>query len=142
MMNDPNASAMNERFFTNFFRFAAIYNIIAGVATIADPQLFFRLFGLPEINHAFVMRGLGMFVGVYGYGFYLVSTGLRRHRHFAVLGLIGKSFGVAGWTYYSFLGEIPWNAFWTNVMNDLIWIPVLLLYFRWLHRTAPANERL
>ncbi|NUN68540.1 MAG: alkyl hydroperoxide reductase [Bacteroidetes bacterium] len=133
---------MTERLFSRIFRVAAGYNIIAGLITIADPQLFFRFFGLPEINHPYVMRGLGMFVGVYGYGFYLVSTDLRRHHQFAVVGLIGKSFGVAGWIYYSLSGEIPWNAYWINILNDLVWIPVIILYLRWLHRTAPGTGRL
>ncbi|MCK9408233.1 MAG: hypothetical protein WCX28_00785 [Bacteriovoracaceae bacterium] len=127
---------MNERFFLSFFRVAAIYNIAAGTLTVLYPQLFFHLFGLPNINHSFVMRGLGMFVGVYGYGFYLVSTDLRLYRHFALMGLIGKSFGVMGWSYYTILGEIPIAAVWTNVFNDILWIPFILLYFRWLGKNS------
>lgn len=74
---------MNGRFFRLLFRTAALYNITAGLSTIIAPQLFFRFFGLPEINHVFVMQGLGLFVGLYGYGFYLVSADLLRYRHFA-----------------------------------------------------------
>lgn len=125
---------MNERSFRLLFRFAAFYNIAAGAATILAPQFFFTAFGMDPLNHAFVMRGLGMFVAVYGYGFYLVSTDIRRHHHFAVLGLIGKSFGVLGWTWYSFTGEIPWSAYGTNLCNDLLWIPFLIAYLRWHRR--------
>jgi hypothetical protein len=132
---------MNDRSFRLLFRAAALYNAVAGMATIIAPQLFFHLSGLSEINHAFVMRGLGLFVGIYGYGFYLVSTDLHRFRHFALLGLIGKSFGVIGWVYYTVAGEIPRAAFWTSFFNDIVWIPFFLLYFRWLQRqpSAPAN---
>lgn len=42
------------------------------------------------------MRELGMFVAVYGYGFYLVSEDLQQNYHFAILGLVGKTFGVFG----------------------------------------------
>lgn len=118
------------------FRFAALYNIVAGVATIVAPQAFFRLFGLPDINHAYVMSGLGMFVAVYGIGFYLVSMDLRRYHHFALLGLVGKSCGVLGWWYHTIVGTIPVAALWTNVCNDLVWIPLFIVYLRWHRRTA------
>lgn len=134
----------NERFFRLFFRTAALYNIAAGTATILFPQFFFHLFDLPEVNHVFVMRALGMFVGVYGYGFYLVSTDLYRHRHFALLGLIGKSFGAAGWMFYTMTGEIPLTAVWINVANDVLWIPFILLYLHRLRTISDAmpNNRL
>lgn len=130
---------LGERFFRRFFLLAALYNIGAGTVTVLFPQLFFSLFGLPEVNHAFVMRALGMFVGIYGYGFYLVSTDLRLHHGFAMLGLIGKTLGVIGWAYYTVIGEIPAEAYWTNFFNDIIWIPFLLLYFRWLKKNSSAN---
>jgi hypothetical protein len=45
------------------------------------------------------MQGLGLFIGLHGYGFYLVSTDLHRYRHFTLIGLIGKSCGAVGWLY-------------------------------------------
>jgi len=122
---------MNESFFRNLFRLAAIYNITVGTAVVLFPQTFFQLFNLPEINYSYVMSGLGMFVGIYGYGFYLVSLDLRRNHHFAILGLVGKSFGIVGWGYYTYLGIIPFSALWTNFFNDIIWIPPFIAYFFW-----------
>jgi hypothetical protein len=122
---------MNERFYRNLFRAAAAYNVLVGTFVIFFPQVFFRLFGLPEINHAFVMSGLGMFVAVYGIGFYLVSVDLRRNHYFALLGLAGKSFGVIGWVYSTAAGVVPAAALWTNLLNDLIWIPFFIAYLRW-----------
>ena len=122
---------MNEQFFRRLFFFAALYNIAAGAVTIFFPQLFFQLLSLPEINHPFVMSGLGMFVGVYGYGFYLVSIDPIRNHQFALLGLVGKSFGVIGWWYSTAAGFIPLSAGWTNLFNDIIWIPFFIAFLRW-----------
>ena len=128
---------MNESFFRNLFRFAAFYNITVGTAVVLFPQMFFRLFNLPKINHPYVMSGLGMFVAVYGYGFYLVSIDLRRNYQFAVLGLVGKSFGIIGWCYHTSLGVIPLSALWENFFNDIIWIPLFIAYFRWRSKISP-----
>lgn len=130
---------MNGHFFRQLFRAAALYNIAAGLTTIVAPQLFFRFFGLSEINHPFVMRGLGLFVALYGYGFYLVSADLHRNRHFALIGLAGKSCVVIGWIYSTAVGEIPLAAAWMSFFNDLVWIPFFLLYFHWLRRQSGST---
>ncbi|MFZ4621952.1 MAG: alkyl hydroperoxide reductase [Bacteroidota bacterium] len=122
---------MNETFFKYLFRTAAAYNIVVGIGVVLFPQLFFTLFGLPEINYSYVMSGLGMFVGIYGLGFYIVSLDPRKNHYFALLGLLGKSFGVIGWLYYTLNGTIPVAALWTNLFNDLIWIPFFIAYLRW-----------
>ena len=121
----------SHRSFQFLFRFASAYNIVVGTVVVIYPQLFFLLFDLSEINHPYVMSGLGMFVAIYGYGFYLVSRDLRKNYQFAILGLVGKTFGVIGWLWYTYLGIIPLHALWVNVLNDMIWIPFFIIYFRW-----------
>lgn len=128
---------MNETFFRNLFRTAAAYNIIVGISVVLFPQMFFTLFGLPEINYSYVMSGLGMFVGIYGLGFYIVSFDPRRNHYFALLGLLGKSFGVIGWSYYTFTGIIPFTALWTNFFNDIVWLPFFIAYLRWHRKISP-----
>jgi len=122
---------MNERFFRLLFLCAALYNIAAGAVTVLFPQLFFHQLGLPEINHPYVMSGLGMFVAVYGYGFYLVSLDPVKNYQFALLGLIGKSFGIIGWWFSTAAEMIPLSAGWTNVLNDIVWIPFFIAFLRW-----------
>lgn len=126
-----------ERFFRRLFLSAAAYNIIVGSVVMLFPQMFFRLFSLPEINHAYVMQGLGMFVAVYGIGFYLVFKDPKKNHAFAILGLAGKTLGVLGWTYYTVRGEIPIGAIGANFLNDLLWIPPFIAYLRWHSKISP-----
>lgn len=128
---------MNEQFFRKLFRAAAAYNTIVGAGVVLFPQMFFTMFGLPEINHSYVMSGLGMFVGIYGLGFYIISRDPRQNHSFALLGLLGKSFGVIGWAYYTINGTIPLTALWTNILNDLVWIPFFIAYLRWHGKISP-----
>ena len=62
---------------TRVFRVAAVYNIAWGSAVVLYPNLFFDIFHLPPINYPFVMSGLGMCIGLYGYGYWVVSRDLR-----------------------------------------------------------------
>lgn len=126
----------SHQFFQFLFRFAAAYNIIVGTIVVLFPQLFFRMFDLPEINHSYVMSGLGMFVAIYGFGFYLVSVDLIKNYHFAILGFVGKTFGVIGWLWYTYLGVIPLNAVWANILNDMIWLPLFIVYFLWRKKNS------
>ncbi len=120
-----------EQFYRRLFLFAAAYNITVGGAVMLFPQTFFRLFSLPEINHAYVMQGLGMFVAVYGVGFYFVFKDPKNNSAFAILGLAGKTLGVLGWIYYTVRGDIPIAAIGANILNDLLWIPPFIAYLRW-----------
>jgi hypothetical protein len=62
-----------ERFLKGIFRIAGVYNIFWGAAVALFPNFLFRLFGLPDINYPFIMSGLGMCIGLYGYGYWVVA---------------------------------------------------------------------
>ena len=79
------------------FRIAAVYNIAWGVAVVLFPNLFFDIFGLPHINYPFVMSGLGMCIGLYGYGYWVVAQEPRRYPQLVVIGFLGKALGPIGW---------------------------------------------
>ena len=59
---------LREQLLRRVFRIAAVYNVCWGTAVVLYPNLFVRIFGLPPINYPFVMSGLGMCIGLYGYG--------------------------------------------------------------------------
>ena len=82
-------------------RAAAIYNICWGAVVVLFPNLFFDLFALPHINYPFVMSGLGMCIGLYGYGYWAVANDPRRYPQIVLIGLLGKVLGPIGW----FLGR-------------------------------------
>lgn len=128
------------RLFRTVFRAAAVYNVLWGATVVLFPQLFFRVFGLPPINYPFLMSGIGMFVAVYGYGYWAVASDPVRYPQLVVVGLLGKTLGPIGWAYHVWLGSVPAPTLWVNVFNDLVWIPPFAAYLLW-HRSLPARLR-
>jgi small multidrug resistance pump len=111
------------------FRLAAVYNVLWGTATVLYPNLMFDFFGLPPINYPFVMAGLGMCIGLYGYGYWAVAGDLERYPQLVVIGFLGKALGPIGWFWTVHSTGLPLRTMWVNVFNDFIWLPFFIAYF-------------
>ena len=133
---------MGERGLRWMFRAAAVYNLCWGAVMILRPNLIFNLFGLPPLNYPFVMSGLGLGVGLFGYGYWMVAQDLHRNLHVAVIGFLGKTLGPIGWLWTVLNTGLPLRTMWTNVFNDLIWIPFFIAYFVWYRRSATSETAL
>ena len=125
-----------ERLLVRVFRVAAVYNVAWGALVALFPNLFFDIFGIPRINYPFVMSGLGMCIGLYGYGYWVVARDLRRYPQIVVIGFLGKAIGPIGWAWTVVTTGLPLRTMWTNVFNDLIWLPFFVAYFVWYRRQA------
>ena len=100
---------------------AGIYNFGFGLVSAVDPQWFFRLSGLPPINHPAIFACLGMVVGLYGILYFEVARHPERGRLIAGVGLLGKILGPGGMAYLIMNGAWPTSAVILIVGNDLIW---------------------
>jgi small multidrug resistance pump len=129
---------LQEKLLSRVFRAAAVYNVFWGTAVTLFPNLFFEIFGLPPINYPFVMSGLGMCIGLYGYGYWVVAQDLRRYPHLVIIGFLGKALGPIGWLWTVLSSGLPLRTMWTNVFNDLIWLPFFVGYFVWYRRQNRA----
>ena len=129
---------MQEKFLQRMFRVAAIYNVVWGVVIILLPNLPFDLCHLPRINYPFIMSGIGLFVGLYGYGYWVVAGDLRRYPQLVIIGFLGKTLGPIGWLWTVMTTAIPLRSMWLNVFNDFIWLPFFVAYFIWYRRQAHA----
>ncbi|MFL5728247.1 MAG: alkyl hydroperoxide reductase [Cytophagaceae bacterium] len=129
---------LNEKFYRIFFACAALYNIFWGIVIILYPALPFALAEITPLNYPFLMSGIGMFVGVYGYGYWVVSREPRRYPQLVVIGLMGKVLGPVGWAYHVYLDSVPLRTMWVNVFNDLIWIPFFITYLIWYRKNVGA----
>ena len=129
---------IEERFLGRAFRIAAAYNVSWGLVVALFPNFFFDFFGLPPINYPFIMSGLGMCIGLYGYGYWVVAQDLRRYPQLVVIGFLGKTLGPIGWLWTVITTSLPLRTMWTNVFNDLIWLPFFVAYFIWYRRQGRA----
>lgn len=123
-----------EKVFKLVFLLAAIYNIAWGTIVTIFPNLFFDIFHIERINYPFLMSGIGMFVGVYGYGYYIVSRRPKLYPQLVVVGLMGKALGPIGWAYHVYLNHIPATTLLVNLFNDIIWIPFFFWYLIWIKK--------
>ena len=106
---------------------------------IVLPNLLFDLFGLPRLNYPFVMSGMAMCIGLFGYGYWMVAQDLRRNFHLVMIGFLGKTLGPIGWLWTVLTTSLPFRTMWTNVFNDLIWLPFFVAYFVWYRRQNKAR---
>ena len=123
-----------EKLLVKVFRVAAIYNICWGAVVVLFPNLFFDIFALPRINYPFVMSGLGMCIGLYGYGYWAVANDPSRYPQIVLIGFLGKALGPIGWFWTVETAGLPLRTMWTNVLNDFIWLPFFVGYFVWYKR--------
>lgn len=129
---------MSETLLRRVFRIAGIYNICWGMVIVLFPNLLFDLFQIPRINYPFVMAGLGMCIGLYGYGYWVVAGDLARYPQLVVIGFLGKALGPIGWFWTVMTTDLPLRTMWTNVFNDFIWLPFFIAYFVWYRRQRGA----
>ena len=130
-----------ERLFTHVFRVAAVYNVLWGAVVIVFPTLLFELLRVEPPNYPFLMSGIGLFVALYGYGYWVVAGDLRAYPQLVVIGFLGKTLGPIGWLFTVWRGEIPARTLLVNVFNDLVWLPLFVAYLAWYrqhHRTPTA----
>lgn len=102
-------------------KLAAIYNILWGTWVVLFPNHFFDLVGMERLNLPMIWQGLGMVVGVYGLAYWWASYNPLKHWPVVAVGFLGKVFGPIGFLGNYLEGKVPFNFFYTNIFNDIIW---------------------
>lgn len=117
------STSMNEqpRWAAAWLYAAGIYNLVWGLAVIAQPHLLFDLLGLERMNYPQIWQCVGMVVGVYGIGYILAAQDSRTHWPIVLVGLLGKVFGPIGFLTAVLSGTLPLRFGVTILTNDLIW---------------------
>ena len=125
-----------------WFILAAIYNVLWGISAILFPNQYFRWFGMPPSNYPALFQCIGMIVAVYAVGYLFIALDPVRYGAFAFIGVLGKCFGIIGFLWAAFRGELPWAFGWINVTNDLIWLPAFFAFcVRWRQVELEAGAR-
>jgi len=124
------------RGFRPWFYAAAIYNLIWGSITILFPGFFFQAMEIVQPNYPALWQVTGMFVLVYALGYYWAARKPYEFRHLILLGTIGKICGPLGFVWSVASGTLPPAFGWTIITNDLVWLPVFILF---LHRATRAQ---
>ena len=112
------------RVYRRWFRAAAIYNLVWGTAVVVFPGPLLRIAGMEGAAATPLVQVIGMMVGVYGYGYYLLAREPERYCGLIWIALAGKTFGPLGFVYSAATGTLPWSFGWICLFNDLIWWPI------------------
>lgn len=121
-MNRSDA-AEHLRTYRLWFYAAALYNVARGAAVITFPVPLSRLAGLEVETVVPLVQVIGMMVGVFAIGYYLLTREPLRYAGLIWIALAGKTLGPVGFVYYAIAGVLPWTFGWTCVVNDIIWWP-------------------
>jgi len=113
-----------------WFYVAAAYNLLWGSAVVLFPVQVFSWLGLPPPTPTPIWQVVGMLVAVYAPAYWWVARDPWRHRHFIVIGLLGKVLGPLGFLWSAWHGKLPWSFGWINLTNDLIWWLPFALFLR------------
>ena len=115
------------RRYRRWFYAAAIYNAAWGSAVVLFPSAAAaRSADIDATDAVPLVQVIGMMVGVYAYGYYLLARDPQRYCGFIWIALAGKTLGPLGFVYSASTGALPWSFGWICVFNDLIWWPVVL----------------
>jgi hypothetical protein len=111
------------RTYRGWFYAAAIYNAAWGGAVVLFPG---PLLVIANMNDDAVplVQVIGMMVGVYAYGYYLLARDPKRYCGLIWIALAGKTLGPVGFLYSAATGALPWSFGWICVFNDIFWWPV------------------
>ena len=84
------------RHYRRWFYAAAIYNAVWGTAVVLFPGTLLQIAGMNTTGALPLVQVIGMMVGVYAYGYYLLARDPKRYCGLIWIALAGKTFGPAG----------------------------------------------
>jgi len=109
--------------YRTWFSAACAYNAIWGAAIVVFPGPLSRLVGLDVPNATPLVQVIGMIVGVYAYGYYLLARDPLRYCGLIWVAIAGKTLGPIGYVWAASSGALPWSFGWVCLFNDVIWWP-------------------
>ena len=133
------------RRYRRWFYAAALYNVVWGAGVVLFPRTLLGMAGVTEPGAVPLAQVIGMMVGVYAYGYYLLAREPVRYSGLIWIALAGKTLGPLGYIYSALTGALPWTFGWICLFNDIIWWPVFwsfaLKHARAAAAVAPYEER-
>ena len=97
------------RHYRRWFYAAGVYNAVWGSAVVLFPGTLVRIAGMKPTDALPLVQVMGMMVGVYAYGYYLLAREPKRYCGFIWIALAGKTFGPLGFVYSASIGALPWS---------------------------------
>ena len=117
-------------------RFGGTYNILAGVAVCSLYHEGFKLLGVQKPELILPVQLVGLFVALFGVGYWLVALHPVENRNLLMLGFWSKALGSALGIYYTLTGALPMFFLVVLFFADIIYLPPFYIVMRRLYRIA------
>ena len=116
--------------------FVGGYNLLAGLSMICFYHEGYRLLGLTKPDLVLPLQLVGILVGLFGVGYWLVAANPVENRNVLLLGFLSKGLGSAFGLYYLATGALPLAFLPVLFFADMIYLPPFLVILRRLYRAA------
>ena len=88
-------------------RFVAVFNVLAGLFMLIGYHETYKIIGMEKPDISFPIQLVGILVGLFGVGYYMVARNPIENRAVLLLGFWSKFLGSCLGTYYVIRGELP-----------------------------------
>ena len=121
-------------------RFVAVYNVLAGVVMLIFYHEAYKAMGLKKPDLNMPLQLVGILVGLFGVGYWMVANRPVENRNLLVLGFWSKALGSVLGIYYVTLGKLPPVFLVVLFFADIIYLWPFGVIIRRLSRLARAAE--
>ncbi|MSR56666.1 MAG: hypothetical protein EXS05_03205 [Planctomycetaceae bacterium] len=108
-------------------RFVAVFNIAAGLHMIIGYHETYKMIGMEKPTIHFPIQLVGILVGLFGVGYYMVAKKPLENRNVLLLGFWSKLLGSCLGTYYVARGILPLHFVVVYFFADVIYLPPFYL---------------
>jgi hypothetical protein len=120
-------------------RFAAGFNICAGLHMLILYHETYKVIGMPKPEVQFPIQLVGLLVALFGVGYYLVARHPLRNRQMLALGWWSKFLGSCLGLGYIVLGKLPPQFFFVFFFADIIYLWPFYVIIRRLNQIAATR---
>lgn len=123
---------------TRLLWFVGTYNLLAGLGMLCLYHEGYKLLGVakPELN--LPIQLVGVLVGLFGVGYWLVAANPVENRNLLLLGFWSKLLGSLLGIYYVFVGKLPPLFLAVLLVSDIGYLPPFYLILRRIRRYRAA----
>lgn len=120
--------------------FVGGYNLLAGIAMIGLYHEGYKLLGVEKPHLNLPVQLVGILVGLFGVGYWLVAANPIENRNVLMLGFWSKALGSLFGVYYVVVGKLPLFFLAVLFVSDIAYLPPFAIILRRLYRLA-AQQR-
>lgn len=118
---------------------AAAHNLLAGTGMLVFYHEAYKMLGLAKPDLNLPLQLVGILVGLFGVGYWLVVRSPVENRNLLLLGLWSKALGSTLGVYYVLLGELPLAFLPILFFSDIIYLLPFYVIWRRLRDAAAAR---